>query len=92
MVLAPDPPCAWLRGVVKPDNEVMSLFAPDLAADRLPLAEAALLTSDKLFDANKSPVPEPDAPGSPSRAKNDQKPPPKSAKKEAPAVWFTSQK
>ena len=40
-VAAPVPPCATLRGVERADRLVMSLFAPDFAAERLLRAVAA---------------------------------------------------
>lgn len=40
---APVPPCATVRGVVRPVREVMSLFAPRVAAERLVRAAVALV-------------------------------------------------
>lgn len=42
-VVAPVPPCVRLKGVVKPVNDVMSLFAPLAAVPRFERAVAAVL-------------------------------------------------
>ena len=38
LVVVPVPPCATESAVVRPDSDVISLFAPDAAAPRLVLA------------------------------------------------------
>jgi len=48
-VAPPVPPCAIDRAVVRPESDVMSLFAPLFAADRLPRAVVAFATSERLL-------------------------------------------
>ena len=47
--VVPVPPCNSDNGVVSPVKDVISEFAPDLAALKLLLAVVLFSTSDKLF-------------------------------------------